>query len=363
MATGYYLRDSSTTNFVNLYDWTDAAAGRYTPLDADFSKADRVRMIQLLINDTYWSNINSVYASGQGEVSMAFIKDDIGNWNLKSFENNPAELLNAYDNLARSSVRAAVRLARAASGDGIGTSKELLQLADIAVSGHTPGEVTLGGGKLTEFRKNILDRIDNRQSQFTQAADSVNGEITAKSSEVSQNSLSKALLLSHKRTKLAVLDSEITNTVDTLKSEAGCNTTGENEREGEGENEERAESTPARDKACNLPSSDEPEAVCNSGFKNGSLNLATLCERREPISMSIGSLEGSTTLDTNQVTEVCALNAPSGSSVAQQCTELAAIKERQKSIRKDAIAEIERIVADHKAVVNALSLSATQPAS
>ena len=63
-------------------------------------------MIERLVTDTHWSKVNSVFAAGQGNVRMAFIKDDIGNWNLKSFANDPTELVNAYKNAGLAALKA-----------------------------------------------------------------------------------------------------------------------------------------------------------------------------------------------------------------------------------------------------------------
>ncbi len=49
---------------------------------------------------------------------MAFIKDEIGNWNLKSFSNDPGKLLAAYRSAADATLKSAARLAAsAASGN------------------------------------------------------------------------------------------------------------------------------------------------------------------------------------------------------------------------------------------------------
>jgi hypothetical protein len=110
LATSDHLRDASPTAFLHLFDWY-----RATYADPDkvskMTAADRVRLAQQLFSDHYWTKINEVHASGQGKVSMALIKDDIGNWNLKSFENNPTELLNAYRKLSLAGIQAAVNVA------------------------------------------------------------------------------------------------------------------------------------------------------------------------------------------------------------------------------------------------------------
>ena len=71
-----------------------------------------MRLAKRLFADHFWTKINEVHASGQGEVRMALIKDDIGNWNLKSFDNDPEQLLNAYRELTSAGIEAAIRLAQ-----------------------------------------------------------------------------------------------------------------------------------------------------------------------------------------------------------------------------------------------------------
>ena len=95
-----FLRDSSPTAYLNLYQWNKASVDREIA-----SAEDRTRMVEQLVADTYWSKVNTVFAAGQGDVSMALIKDDIGNWQLKSFDNSPGELLEAYRDLGLAAVR------------------------------------------------------------------------------------------------------------------------------------------------------------------------------------------------------------------------------------------------------------------
>ena len=109
-----FLRDSGATGYLNLYDWNKAAANR------SFStRTDRVRLVEHLITDTYWSKVNTVFAAGQGTVRMVFIKDDIGNWNLKNYDNAPGELLDAYKSAGLAAVSAVAEIAAKATGPGL----------------------------------------------------------------------------------------------------------------------------------------------------------------------------------------------------------------------------------------------------
>ena len=93
LPTGQYLRDSQPTAFLDAYEWHNAAT-EYI----DNSK-DRVQVAKRLFADDNWARVNEVYASGSGDVSMAFIRDDIGNWNLKQFSSDASELTAAYTKL------------------------------------------------------------------------------------------------------------------------------------------------------------------------------------------------------------------------------------------------------------------------
>lgn len=120
LALSDHLKDAGPTEFLHLYEWYDATLpdqqswgpNRLTP-------QDRARLARRLFSDHFWTRINQVHASGQGEVRMALIKDDIGNWNLKSFDSDPEKLLDAYRNLSLAGLEAGIRTARTlASGGG-----------------------------------------------------------------------------------------------------------------------------------------------------------------------------------------------------------------------------------------------------
>ena len=102
-----YLRDAQPTDFLNLYTWNRAADWALLPdmfwhpwnaFSSD-ETADRVRVIERLFADHNWGKINTAYGSGQGNFAMALVKDEIGNWSLKSFEADPSKLVEAYTDL------------------------------------------------------------------------------------------------------------------------------------------------------------------------------------------------------------------------------------------------------------------------
>ena len=112
-----HLRDASPSAFINQIVWGETAFGPL-PNEAghDHYPIDRVFQLRQIYDDDSWAKINSVYASGRGEFSMALIKDDIGNWNLKNFESNPTELLQAYFDLGRAAVATATDIVQSVTG-------------------------------------------------------------------------------------------------------------------------------------------------------------------------------------------------------------------------------------------------------
>ena len=128
-----YLRDSEPTAYLNLYDWNEAAV----KIDRATTPAERIRIVKHLVADNYWSHINTVFAAGQGDVSMALVKDDVGNWNLKSFDNSPGELLDAYKELGLAAVKTTVELA--SEGGGLSAAKNALNFANQIALGSTSG--------------------------------------------------------------------------------------------------------------------------------------------------------------------------------------------------------------------------------
>lgn len=128
LAPSVALCDAEPTNFLNLYTQFDAAV--YSFLTKYWQGIggveDRVKIVRDLFSDHYWSRINTVYASGRGKTSMAFIKDDVGNWNLKSFDSDPEDLLKAYTDFSiESAKRAAMAIQSAGPGGAAGPTVKL----------------------------------------------------------------------------------------------------------------------------------------------------------------------------------------------------------------------------------------------
>ena len=121
-----HLRETEPTDFVHLYDWLAGSIDSFRYNLPEFlftgrwptSVEDKVKIVDRLFADHFWSRINTVYASGKGKVSMAFVKDELGNWNLKNFDNAPGGLLDAYMQLGTNLVKKAGELALAVHTGG-----------------------------------------------------------------------------------------------------------------------------------------------------------------------------------------------------------------------------------------------------
>ena len=168
LPTSTYLQDSGATDYLNLLTWFDAAVDR-----PDSTKLDRVRMVERLITDTHWSKINTVFAAGQGDVRMVFIKDDIGNWNLKSFSNDPSELLNAYKNVGLAALSTAAGLAsQPGSRDKLENAMQFAN--DVALGSGSSAEGLLS---IESLHANTAQRLNDLIALQERRAHSLNARI------------------------------------------------------------------------------------------------------------------------------------------------------------------------------------------
>lgn len=118
LALSDHLKDAGPTDFLYLYDWygaTDPDDGLSSGPQR-LTARDRARLARRLFADHYWTKINEVHGSAQGEFRMALVKDSIGNWNLKSFDADPEQLLDAYRRVTLAGIKGAVSIARKSTG-------------------------------------------------------------------------------------------------------------------------------------------------------------------------------------------------------------------------------------------------------
>lgn len=165
-----YLRDSQPTDFLNLYVWNRAAAPAIWedmvlhPVESFSSEetANRVRTFERLYADNYWSRINTVSAVGTGEFRIALVKDDIGNWNLKSFDSDPTELLQAYKNASLALIQKAVALAQETANPAGGVSGLLGMANQLALGGApaSPGSASSeANAQVGVLRRQAMERM------------------------------------------------------------------------------------------------------------------------------------------------------------------------------------------------------------
>jgi hypothetical protein len=157
LPTSVFLRESEGTDYLNLFEWLDATPrkSRQWPVQS------RTRMIERLINDNNWSKINTAFAQGNGKTSMVFVKDDIGNWNLKNYDNDPSEMLQAYKEVGTNLLTSAAKLA-----SGMTTAEDVIgNLAGMQQATQQAQSMLFGSSTSTQtdsLSSNIEERIRKR---------------------------------------------------------------------------------------------------------------------------------------------------------------------------------------------------------
>ena len=173
------LRDTEPTDFLNLLVWNRAAAPAIIeemvlhPLHAFTSEetTDRVRVIERLFADYNWSKINTVFASGEGKTAIALIKDDIGNWNLKSFDSDPTELLDAYKDMTLAGIKAAT--AAITGGASGGALQSVLKTANSLTRGRISDGGAVGGLNIKALHERTLRRLEKLEAEQEKKEDSL----------------------------------------------------------------------------------------------------------------------------------------------------------------------------------------------
>ncbi len=178
ISTGQYLRDTQPTAFLDAFHWLDAGT------TGKLSIEQRTNISKRLFADDNWARVNQVYASGVGTTAMAFIKDEIGNWNLKSFENDPGKLTRAYTDLGLKLLESA---AAAASGGAtaIASASKVASLTNAAQdiqSGNRSEGQDLRAGEtiknldLQGFRNELAQNLIDIKSGFEKAKTEIEGK-------------------------------------------------------------------------------------------------------------------------------------------------------------------------------------------
>jgi hypothetical protein len=130
-----------------------------------------------LFASRYWTKVNEVFASGQGEVRMALIKDDIGNWSLKSFDNNPEELLGAYREASIAGLNAVTKLVKKGTTPDAGLLGFAGNLSRGTV-GHAQ-EVQGVTEQVEQIRAETAARLQDIKQRYAAAAEELSASIEA----------------------------------------------------------------------------------------------------------------------------------------------------------------------------------------
>ena len=172
------LRETDATEFIRLYDWLGAHPSNYlSGILQPGTSYERVKAVRRLFADHNWSNINTVYASGWGKGSMALIKDDIGNWNLKGFDSDPEDLLKAYKDVSIAALETAMKAVKAGGTGGAGAGLD--KLLDVAGQYFTPTPVaSTSASGIGQFRQ-----LGERTSSKLRAVESQANSSTAQDAQ------------------------------------------------------------------------------------------------------------------------------------------------------------------------------------
>lgn len=203
MPLSVYLRDSGETEFIDLFTWNHAGAPAICPPEGcdrtaaqtrDMTR-NRVKTVERLFQDHNWENINSVHASGQGNVRMAFVKDEIGNWNLKSYTNDPSELLDAYFGLTQ----AAITAAKDALSSNVSAAKKSLEFANnLAFGTPTDDSSSYQKRMISSLHARALSDLDALKVSITNEEEALKKKLA----EFNENILLKEEALNEAKTQL-----------------------------------------------------------------------------------------------------------------------------------------------------------------
>ena len=93
------LQDDPRLAWENML--TGHARRSFSPFGAWLGTEEKLRQtINAEIDKQFWQNINSVRVSGAGATNYVIVKDDIGNWYVKSFSADPESIIKSAQQLA-----------------------------------------------------------------------------------------------------------------------------------------------------------------------------------------------------------------------------------------------------------------------
>lgn len=368
-----YLRDSEPTAYLNLYDWNQAAveSGRET------TPAERIRIVEHLVADNYWSHINTVFGAGQGDVSMALVKDDVGNWNLKSFDNSPGELLEAYKELGLAAVKTTVELA--SDQGGLSAAKNALNFADqIALGSTSAGRANETAQRLAAMRQDTARLIRDVGKVHKEREEELADEISRLTLELGQDIPPESGLRGKLKTAKTLLNTQIGVT---KRLEGGI----EERRERIGKLQEEVTSlTEQRDSAVSeraaLPTEEDAEG---SGAEGETASFGSQISRVAELSDKIGALNDQITsasrvlsvelqqqsldLKRLEVERAKLSDLQQEVQVAEERlnaseTNLQTAQIRKSDLRNGAAAQIQQLLDLHSAIIAKMAISAAEAA-
>ena len=368
-----YLRDSEPTAYLNLYNWNEAAvkSGRKT------TSAERIRIVEHLVADNYWSHINTVFAAGQGNVSMALVKDDVGNWNLKSFDNSPGELLGAYKELGLAAVKTTVELA--SDRGGLSAAKNALNFADqIALGSTSAGRANETTQRLAVMRQETARLIREVGKVHKQREKELIDEISRLTLELGQDIAPESGLRGELKTAETNLNTQIGVTE---RLEGGI----AERKEKVGELQENVVAlTEQRDAAVSeraaLPPDREAESSGDDGetasLGSNTLRLAALNDRIGALNDQITSTSMVLVMELQQQSldlKQLEVERAELSELQQEVqvirekrnaseTSLQAAQIRKSDLRNDAAAQIQQLLDLHSAIVAQMAITAAEAA-
>lgn len=223
LSTGDYLRDAATTEFLSLFDVLDVVGAEANAEDGsrlDLGGTERVAAARQLFADQYWTKVNDVFATGRGDTRMAFVKDDIGNWNLKSFDSDPSKLLEAYRNVTLSALNT---LAKVAAGGGKDVNLQRIQdlATDKVASRDAAARMTTNLSREREIASANLGELSAKAEKIKEAHQQSFFDANALYKEKRSAVSAAVVAREREKVKLTAAEGALLATMESAGSEAG----------------------------------------------------------------------------------------------------------------------------------------------
>jgi hypothetical protein len=128
---------------------------------------------------------------------MAFIKNEIGNWDLKSFGNDPEELLKAYSNAANAAISTAVEMASGRvpglGGQALSQGEKLLDLGNRIATGQSSQTPTMAGMDAAQLHERAVKKLRDVTELAKKRETAVSAELeTARKAKATPRRMSAA---------------------------------------------------------------------------------------------------------------------------------------------------------------------------